>query len=147
MRVRPQTLARCTWVVLAVVFVGLLGGFHPSDRGRDLVVGAAAVIVGALNLPAIFAALALPAGRARALVLVAARLGIAAAVLVFVRGVSHERPDWHAKDAWRRCRADARWPDDAVARCRALHMCLHESDADAAALRDLVAATPGCPAP
>lgn len=49
---RSWLLARLTWVVVAVVFVTMLGGFHPADRTRDVVVVAAAVMAVGLNVPA-----------------------------------------------------------------------------------------------
>lgn len=146
MRVRPQSLARLTWPVLALVFVGLLGGFHPPDRTRDIVVVVAAALVVLLNAPAIVELASPHDGRARHGLALVLRLAAAALVLTFVRGISHERADWHAKDAWRRCSPGATWPADPEARCRVLHMCANESAMDRADLDARVAATPGCPA-
>lgn len=142
----PQVLARFTWVVLALVFVGLLGGFHPSDRLRDVVIVAAALLVVLLNAPAVLAGLRTRAGRTGTLLGVASRLLMAAFVLSFVRGVSHEQRGWEQHDAWRQCRAaDVRWPDDPAQRCRALHMCLNEAaPGDDVGFREQIAATPGC---
>ena len=72
------------------------------------------------------------------------RLGVVAWVLLFVHGISHERPDWDAKDAWRQCRVEARWPEEAGAQCRALHMCVNEAAVDRERFAGLIAATPGC---
>ncbi len=142
---RSWLLARLTWVVVAVVFVTMLGGFHPADRTRDVVVVAAAVMAVGLNVPATIEGVR---GRVWGVLLgVAARLGVVAWVLLTVHGVSHERPDWDAKDAWRRCEVDARWPEEAAARCRALHMCVNEATVDEQAFAGLIAATPNCPAP
>jgi len=142
---RAWLLARLTWVVVAVVFVAMLGGLHPSDRTRDVVVAVAAVVAVLLNVPAVVEGVR---GRVWTVLLgVAARLGVVAWVLVVVHGVSHERPDWDAKDAWRRCQVDARWPEEAGARCRALHMCVNEAAVDKGAFAALIAGTPGCPAP
>lgn len=142
---RAWILARLTWVVVAAVFVGLLGGFHPSDRARDIVLVVAAVMAVVLNAPA-----ALEGVRERVWVVLlgcVVRLGVVAWVLLFVHGISHERPDWDAKDAWRQCRVEARWPEEAGARCRALHMCVNEAAVDRERFAGLIAATPGCPAP
>jgi hypothetical protein len=142
MPARSLVLARLTWVVLPLVFIGMLGGFHPSDRTRDVVVGAAAAVIVLLNVPAIVGLRGW-----RDLVGAMIRLGVAAAVLLFVAGISHERTDWDAKDAWRRCEPGARWPDEPEARCRALHMCMNEAPVDGRAFAALVAATPGCQPP
>lgn len=147
MRVHPQTLAQCTWPVLLLVAVGLLGGLHPSDHLRDVVVGTAGMIVFYLHVPALVTALSPGPGRRRALLWIGVRFAIAVAILVCIRGISHERTDWDAKDAWRRCGADASWPDAADARCRALHMCLHEAPMNDAELRGLIESTPGCAPP
>ena len=145
----PQTLGRFTWWVLALVLIGLLGGLHPSDRLRDVVLAAAALLVALLNAPAVLAGLRTRAGRTGALLGAASRLLVAAFVLVFVRGVSHEPRGWDEKDAWRGCRGtDVRWPDDPARRCRALHMCIHEAaPGDDVGFRELIAATPECPPP
>ncbi|HEY0134796.1 MAG TPA: hypothetical protein VGB85_11970 [Nannocystis sp.] len=145
---RSQVLARLTWVVLALVLIGVLGGLHPSDRTRDLVVAAAAILVALLNAPELIDGL-----RTRGTTVVlraASRLVAAACVLLFVRSISHEQR-WDAKDAYRRCAGpDARWPDDPAQRCRVLHMCINEAaptPGEHVRLRDLIAATPGCPPP
>lgn len=142
---RSWLLARLTWVVVAVVFVTMLGGFHPADRTRDVVVGVAAVMAVGLNVPVTIEGVR---GRVWGVLLgVAARLIAVGWVLLVVRGVSHEPPDWDAKDAWRRCQVDARWPEESGARCRALHMCVNEAAIDKQAVAGLIAATPNCPAP
>ncbi|MCK9464226.1 MAG: hypothetical protein M0R80_31805, partial [Proteobacteria bacterium] len=59
--------------------------------------------------------------------------------------------DWDRKDAWRRCDdAINDWPDRPAPPCAAMHMCANEAPLSPEARQKLVqmiAATPGCPAP
>lgn len=147
MRTPSQTLARCTWPVLVLVCIGLLGGFHPADRTRDIVVLVAAMLVICLNLPAVVQFVTVRDRRAQLVLGLAVRIAAAVFVLTFVRGVSHERRvDWNTRDAWRLCGPDTRWPEDPQERCRVLHMCANEASVDDDALQAKIAATPGCPA-
>lgn len=89
------TFGRLTFVILALTFVGLLGGFHPTDAVRDgalAIVGALIVLV---NVPTVLYLVRsrkadAPTG-AIAFALVV-RLVAAVWVLWFVHGISHERP-------------------------------------------------------
>lgn len=86
-----------TWLVTAAVFVGLLGGTHPSDALRDRVIAWAAALVAALNLPAVLwlagqvrrrqpmRAIAVPA------LSFCARVAVATWALWVAGGISHER--------------------------------------------------------
>ena len=146
-----QVLGRLTWVVLALVFVGMLGGMHPSDRTRDVVVGVAAVLVVLLNLPGALVGVRRRGGWTTTLLPATARLLAAACVLLFIRSISHEERNWETKDASRWCHGtDVRWPDDPTQRCRVLHMCMNEAalaPGDDLRFRDLIATTIGCPPP
>jgi len=147
-------LARLTWLVLAFVFVGLLGGTHPADATRDVVLGSAGAVILAVNLPVCvwLARRWRRASRASAWSTLAGlvlRLAASGIVLTFVGGISHEsRLAWDHHDAWRRCQgAMAAWPDEPAPPCRALHMCANEarlSDEEHRRLEAMVAARPGC---
>jgi hypothetical protein len=89
-------LGHLTWAVLAVTFVGLLGGLHPSDRQRDRIIAVSAVIVVLLNVPSALDAVRRLRRGATGRELVGpvvglvVRLGIAAWVLWFAGSISHE---------------------------------------------------------
>ena len=79
--------------VAGVVFIALLGGFHPSDKSRDLIVRIALALVAALQLPALWALFRTrepPFGQQLALLIV--RLVISVPPLLFAGSISHERP-------------------------------------------------------
>ena len=147
-------LAQLTWLVLALVFVGLLGGTHPAGASRDVVLRSAAAVIIAVNLPVCvwLARRWRSASRASARSTLAGlvlRLAASSIVLTFFGGISHESwLGWNRHDAWRRCQgAIAAWPDEPAPPCSALHMCANEarlSDEEYRRLEAMVAATPGC---
>lgn len=84
-----------------VTFIGLLGGFHPSDRRRDIALLVAAILVVAMNAPLaawIGRNLLAPdperIGRRRAAIMAGValvlRLAFAAWLLRFIGSISHE---------------------------------------------------------
>ncbi len=101
-RVDPVSVTRArwagslTWVVLALTFIGLLGGLHPSDRSRNIVVVVAAVMVLGLNVPTVSVLVARTRAKHPWRVVVLEGLGLcfrlvaAVMVLDFVVGISHE---------------------------------------------------------
>lgn len=95
---RALLLARGSFGVLLVAFVALLGGTHPSDRTRDIVVLAVGVVVAALNVPLtlwIGKSLGVPERRRAAILTAVAlllRLAFAAWSLRFIASISHEVP-------------------------------------------------------
>lgn len=131
------------FVVLGA-FVGLLGGTHPSDRGRDLALAVAATVFALLNLPSAVAIVRHEAGRASALFALLARVAFAVIALRFVHGISHEG----RHDEWRGCRA--RIAIGGEERCTFLHLCANEaplSMEERERLLRLIRATPGCADP
>lgn len=79
--------------VAGVVFIALLGGMHPSDAKRDLIVRIALALVVALQLPAVWALLRkkdLPFGQQLALLIV--RLVISVPAILLAGSISHEAP-------------------------------------------------------
>ena len=95
---RPSVwLGRSTWLVLLLVFIGLLGGTHPADDLRDRVLTIAAGVIVALNLPSVLLlGLGVTRNRGRGLLWVLLgllfRLGVSYLVLDFCASISHERP-------------------------------------------------------
>lgn len=131
------------FVVLAA-FVGLLGGTHPSDRGRDLAIALAATAFALLNLPSVVSIARQRTGRTAALLTLLARVAFAVVTLRFVHGISHEG----RHDAWRACRA--RIALGGEERCTFLHLCANEaplSTEERARLLRIIRATPGCADP
>ena len=136
--------AQLSLFVVMAAFVGLLGGTHPSDRGRDLALAVAATAFALLNLPAAVSIARHRAGRAAALLTLLARVAFAVVALGFVHGISHES----RHDAWRGCRA--RIALGGEERCTFLHLCANEAPLSArerARLLRLIRATPGCADP
>jgi hypothetical protein len=88
------------WLALVIgplVFIGLLGGFHPSDERRDWIVRISLAIVILLQIPALLRILGFGRGPTRGLghelgglVL---RLGIAVPLILFAGSISHEQRD------------------------------------------------------
>lgn len=136
--------ALASMLVVALAFIGLLGGTHPSDHARDRAILVAAVLFALLNLPSVVAIVrrtVAPAGAAFALV---SRIAVAFLMLRFVQGVSHE----HRHDAWRVCRARIRFGGEQ--RCAFLHLCANEAPltaAERALVLRRIRATPGCADP
>ena len=93
---RARWVGSLTWVVLALTFIGLLGGLHPSDRSRNFVAAVCAVLVLGLNVPTLSVLVqrirAKDPWRVVALegLGLAFRLVAAGMVLDFVAGISHE---------------------------------------------------------
>jgi len=86
-------LAWSSLLVAVLAFLALLGGTHPSDRGRDATLVVVAGVIAGMNLPsALWALRERRAGRPHAASLVgtALRLALAGAILWFVHGISHE---------------------------------------------------------
>ncbi len=85
-----------TWVVLALAFIGLLGGLHPSDQNRNTVAVVCAVLVLGLNVPTVSVLVqrirAKDSWRVVALESLGLCFRLVAAVMVlnFVAGISHE---------------------------------------------------------
>jgi hypothetical protein len=131
-------------LVVLAAFVGLLGGTHPSDRGRDLALALAATTFALLNLPSAVAIARRREGRTTALLTLLARVAFAVVALRFVHGISHEG----RHDAWRACRA--RIALGGEERCTFLHLCANEaplSTEERARLLRIIRATPGCADP
>lgn len=131
-------------LVVLAAFVGLLGGTHPSDRGRDLALAIAATTFALLNLPSVVAIARRREGRTAALLTLLARIAFAIVALRFVHGISHEG----RHDAWRACRARVALGGEE--RCTFLHLCANEaplSTEERARLLRLIRATPGCADP
>jgi hypothetical protein len=89
------TFGRLTFVILALTFVALLGGFHPTDAVRDGVLAIVGVLIVLVNVPTVLFLVRsrktdAPTG-AIAFAL-AVRLVAAVCVLWFVHGISHEQP-------------------------------------------------------
>ncbi|NUO48784.1 MAG: hypothetical protein HOV80_08005 [Polyangiaceae bacterium] len=88
------------WLALVVgplVFIGLLGGFHPSDERRDWIVRIALVVVSLLQIPALLRIVGVRRGPTRGLGLelggLFLRLGIAVPLILFAGSISHEQRD------------------------------------------------------
>lgn len=131
-------------LVVAATFVALLGGTHPSDRTRDLVLVASAALFTLLNIPSALAIARWQVGVAGSLLALLARVAFAAITLHFVHGISHEG----RHDAWRACRTRIRLGGEE--RCAFLHLCANEaplSTAERALLARRIRATPGCADP
>lgn len=148
MSARPSTrvafAAHASLLVVAVTFVALLGGLHPSDRDRDRALLVAAALFALLNVPTALAIARrrVPAGLAALGLL--ARVAVAVLALRFVHGISHEG----RHDAWRACRARIRLAGPQ--RCAFLHLCANEAPLTAderALLLRRIRATPGCADP
>jgi hypothetical protein len=92
--------AALSGAVLVVTFIGLLGGTHPSDAGRDRVLLVAALAFAALNVPTVVW-MARHGVRIWVLVMLLVRCAAAIWVLWFVHSISHE-------GAWRGGLAPAR---------------------------------------
>lgn len=152
-------LSRLTWLVLAVVLVILVGGTHPSARMIDTVIIAAAVVIALLNVPI---TLWLVRHRDRlttaawkvVLVGLAVRVGLAALALDCLGGttllcpVKGEFRPGH--EVHRSCSAVIAAGPGGTPDCEMLHMCANEAQLEAEEskrLMELIAATPGCPAP
>ena len=88
------------WLALVigpVAFIGLLGGFHPSDERRDWIVRIALAVVGLLQVPALLRILGVGRGPTRGLGLelggLLLRLAIAVPLILFAGSISHEQRD------------------------------------------------------
>ena len=104
-------------LVVAAIFVALLGGTHPPDRTRDLVLVASVALFTLLNIPSALAIARRQVAVPGSLLALLARVGFAAIALNFIRGTSHEG----RHDAWRACRT--RIGLGGVERCSFLHLC------------------------
>lgn len=136
--------AQLSLLVVLAAFIGLLGGTHHTDRGRDLALAVAATLFALLNLPAAVSIARRRPGAATALLTLLARVAFAVVALRFVHGISHES----RRDAWRGCRA--RIALGGEERCTFLHLCANEAPLTAqerARLLGLIRATPGCADP
>ena len=88
------------WLALVIgplVFIGLLGGFHPSDERRDWTVRIALAVVGLLQIPALLRIAGVGRGPSRRVGLelggLLLRLGIAVPLILFAGSISHEHRD------------------------------------------------------
>ncbi len=136
--------AHASLLVVAVTFIGLLGGTHPSDHDRDRTLIIAAVLFALLNLPTVIAIARRKLPPLGATLGLLARIAVAVLSLRFVHGVSHEQ----RHDAWRACRARIRLGGPQP--CALLHLCANEaplSPAERALLLRRIRATPGCADP
>jgi|GEM_PF-1193956 len=127
-------------LVVAAIFVALLGGTHPPDRTRDLVLVASVALFTLLNIPSALAIARRQVAVPGSLLALLARVGFAAIALHFIHGTSHEG----RHDAWRACRT--RIGLGGVERCSFLHLCANEaplSAAERALLARRIRATPG----
>lgn len=104
-------------LVVAAIFVALLGGTHPPDRTRDLVLVASVALFTLLNIPSALAIARRQVAVPGSLLALLARVGFAAIALNFIRGTSHEG----RHDAWRACRT--RIGLGGAERCSFLHLC------------------------
>lgn len=136
--------AHASLLVVALAFVALLGGTHPSDLARDRALAVAAALFALLNVPTVVAVARRrlpPLGATLGLV---ARAALAVLALGFARGVSHEG----RHDAWRSCRARIRLGGPQP--CARWHLCANEATltpAERALLLRRIRATPGCADP
>lgn len=84
-------------VVAPLVFIGLLGGLHPSDERRDWTVLTSLLVVGLLQIPALLRIAGYRRGPTRGIGLelggLLLRLGIAVPLLLFAGSISHEHDD------------------------------------------------------
>ncbi|MDO9018580.1 MAG: hypothetical protein Q8S73_43940 [Deltaproteobacteria bacterium] len=131
-------------LVVAATFVALLGGTHPPDHTRDLVLVASAALFTLLNIPSALAIARREVAVPGSLLALLARVAFAAIALHFIHGISHEG----RHDAWRACRTRIRLGGEE--RCAFLHLCANEaplSAAERALLARRIRATPGCADP
>jgi hypothetical protein len=141
---RTALASTASLLVVAATFVALLGGIHPPDRIRDLVLVASAALFTLLNIPSALAIVRQQVGVPGALLALLARVTFACIALNFIHGISHEG----RHDAWRACRTRIRLGGEE--RCAFLHMCANEaplSAAERALLARRIRATPGCADP
>ena len=113
-------------LVVAATFVALLGGTHPPDRTRDLVLVASAALFTLLNIPSALAIARRQVAVPGSLLALLARVAFAAIALHFIHGTSHEG----RHDAWRACRT--RIALGGAERCSFLHLCANEAPLSAA---------------
>ncbi len=96
-RISTHLLPWLSVLVGAVTFVVLLGGAHPSDQKRDVVVMAASVLVAALQLPALLRlarSFRMGDGSVAAqLALLVVRVVISVAPIAFAATISHQPPE------------------------------------------------------
>lgn len=91
-----KVAAWSTWLVIAVTFVGLLGGTHPSDAVRDRVIVVASIIVCVLSGAVVLTLMERARTHAPTRELVTAglmlvvRIVVAVVVLRFIGSISHE---------------------------------------------------------
>ena len=88
-------LASASWALPPIVFIGLLGGLHPSDRLRDTVLIVMLSLVFLMNLPLMrreISSLRIDTTHRSVvlkLTMTALRLGFAVACALFIHGISH----------------------------------------------------------
>ena len=88
--------ARVTWPLLALTFIGLLGGLHPPNESRDRVLIFAAGAIAGLNLPCVIVVVgSLARGEWRPvmkdLLGLVVRCAVTWSTLTFIHGINLER--------------------------------------------------------